>query len=219
MTIENTSVGLLIMIVMSFIYVKFWRMIAEYVGRQLGIGKFIVGLFDRRYKKRVKALEQIMQNSELDSIQLKKVTIDNYNDLMSIGLHEEQKKYTSSIEKSLADAYIYGDNVHPFAIYKNNYLIGFIMTRYNLGHDNHLIWQFMIDKKYQNKGYAKKSILKTIYWIIKQNNCSNIVTTVLDDNDKIKQIYISLGFKQIGETLDGETDYILNIDEFCGNER
>lgn len=47
LTIESTLIGIFVLIIITIIYVKFWNMIAEWIGKHLGIGKFIVGLFTR----------------------------------------------------------------------------------------------------------------------------------------------------------------------------
>lgn len=51
MVIENSVIRLLIALVFMILYIKLWRIIAEYIGRKLGIGKFIVSLFERKPKK------------------------------------------------------------------------------------------------------------------------------------------------------------------------
>lgn len=51
MRIENHTIGILIALVVMIIYMKFWRIIAEYIGDKLGIGKFIVSMLERKSKE------------------------------------------------------------------------------------------------------------------------------------------------------------------------
>jgi diamine N-acetyltransferase len=147
-------------------------------------------------------------------ITLRDVSKDNYKALLLLEVSVEQEKYVSSISKSLASAYVYRDCIYPFAIYNGEELIGFIMTRYNQEYNNHFIWQFMIDKKYQKKGYGTKAIVELIDWIISHFDCPNIITTVIEGNMYVEQMYKKLGFKQMGELENGETDFILKVEEY-----
>ena len=72
---------------------------------------------------------------------------------------------------SLAESYANitnGRYAEPFGIYNGKTPVGFLMIGYDISDEdadrekfplqinNYLIWRFMIDKKYQNKGYGKK---------------------------------------------------------------
>lgn len=149
---------------------------------------------------------------EIKLIRLLDVTKENYKLLLKLEVFEEQKKHVAPIANCLASAYVYRECIYPFAIYNDNDLIGFIMSRYNKKYDNHFIWQFMIDSKFQNKGYGRLAIIELISWINLEFNKPNIVTTVIEGNGYVESMYKKLGFIQMGETLDGETDFILKGD-------
>jgi uncharacterized membrane-anchored protein len=47
MTIENTTVRIVVLIIITILYVKFWRITAERIGERLGIGRVIVKFFSK----------------------------------------------------------------------------------------------------------------------------------------------------------------------------
>lgn len=144
-------------------------------------------------------------------IKLEKITEDNYKECLELKVAEDQTKFVSSTTLSLAKAYVFRDIVTPFAIYNDGIMVGFIMMRFNKEYSNYFIWQFMIDEKYQFKGYGKQALKLAMEWMKKDNRCHDIVTTYILGNETAKNLYTKLGFEQMGEALDGEVDMILHL--------
>lgn len=142
-------------------------------------------------------------------IRLEKITEDNYGDCLKLKVAENQSHFVSSNLHSLAKAYVFYDTVTPFAIYNDELMIGFILLRFNEEYKNYFIWQFMIDEKYQSKGYGKEALKLSVEWMKNQGRCREIVTTYIEGNERVMRIYVQLGFKQIGDAQDGEVDMIL----------
>lgn len=89
------------------------------------------------------------------------------------------------------------------------------MLRFNKEYSNYFIWQFMIDERYQSRGYGSQALDLAIEWMKRNDKCSEIITTYIDGNEKVRKLYEKYGFKQIGEQEDGEVDMILKIKFFC----
>ncbi|MBP3446744.1 MAG: hypothetical protein J6K64_05660 [Clostridia bacterium] len=60
-------------------------------------------------------------------VELKAITKDNFEDVISLKVSEHQQAFVSSTAHSLAQAYVYRDTAFPFAIYADDTLVGFIM--------------------------------------------------------------------------------------------
>ena len=60
------------------------------------------------------------------------------------------------------------------------------------------LWKFMIDSRYQNKGYGRKAIELGIQYLREQFDISEIYTGVIPGNNKAKELYESIGFKETG---------------------
>lgn len=144
-------------------------------------------------------------------VSLEKITPNNYRECLNLKVTEEQKHFVSPNVLSLAKAYVFYDNVTPFAIYDEGLMVGFIMLRFNKEYSNYFIWQFMIDEKYQSKGYGNKALGLAIEWMKRDSRCHEIVTTYIDGNDKVRKLYEHHGFQQMGELTDGEIDMVLYI--------
>jgi diamine N-acetyltransferase len=144
-------------------------------------------------------------------VSLEKIKPDNYRECLNLNVAEEQRCFVSPNVLSLAKAYVFYDNVTPFAIYDGSLMVGFIMLRFNKEYDNYFIWQFMIDEKYQSKGYGDQALVLAIEWMKKDSRCREIVTTYIVGNNKVKKLYEKHGFQQMGELADGEVDMVLHI--------
>ena len=115
-----------------------------------------------------------------NQIHLEKVNWDNYEKVLKLKVTKEQENFVASNKTSLIHAFLSlseGTPTYAFAIYKNKTIIGFIMLDYDndwtgaeyeewlqsdenksyKGKYYYYIWRFMIDKKYQNKGFGRKA--------------------------------------------------------------
>lgn len=90
------------------------------------------------------------------------------------------------------------------AIYNEELIIGFTMYGYCYETDFYEICRFMIDHKYQGKGYGRVALIKIIEEMKINEDCKEICIS-FDPNNKIaRSLYESLGFKDTGKTLEEE---------------
>ena len=88
------------------------------------------------------------------------VTEDNWMDVASLSVKEEQKKYVAPAIGILARGYVYRDcNAKIYAFENDGVIVGTALVREftdePLGYD---LQQFMIDEKYQGKGYGSRAL-------------------------------------------------------------
>ena len=131
-------------------------------------------------------------------IELREITKDNLDDVLSLDVSEHQKGYVSSTAASLAQAYVYRETAFPFAVYADNTLVGFIMLGYYQARNQYTLWKFLIDKKYQNKGYGKEALKQGIQYLQNTFHAKEIYTGVSIGNEQAKHVYKSLGFEETG---------------------
>lgn len=84
-------------------------------------------------------------------IYLKEVNIENWRDVVSLSVAENQKNYIESNAFSLAESKFL-KQWKPMAIYHNEELIGFSMYGYFKNEKRVWLDRFMIHSKYQGKG-------------------------------------------------------------------
>ena len=148
------------------------------------------------------------------ALHLEKITKANASEIINLKVNKEQKEFVASNALSLAHAYVALSNnqaVYPFGIYLGNKPIGFIM----LGFDAHFlsdddpdvlkkqyfIWRFMIDKRYQGKGYGKKAFKLAIEFIktLPAGPADLCWVSYEPTNIAARNLYSACGFKESPE--------------------
>lgn len=130
-------------------------------------------------------------------VELKEITADNFDDIINLKVSEEQKNFVSSVAYSLAQAWIY-KKAFPFAVYVDSIPVGFVMLGYYEARKQYTLWKFLIDHKYQNKGYGRAALKLAIEYLTETFGVREIFTGVSLGNEIAKHLYISAGFTATG---------------------
>ncbi|WHY00280.1 GNAT family N-acetyltransferase [Neobacillus sp. DY30] len=146
-------------------------------------------------------------------ITLKEVNKQNWLNLIKLCSAEDQKnrvfeKTIASNCLSLAQASI-EENWTVKAIYKNDTPIGFTMYGYSEELAGYEICRIMIDYKFQGNGYGKQALLLVIKEMVDQFKCEEILITFVPQNEKAKQLYLSVGFKDTGRVIKAVEDELI----------
>ena len=145
-------------------------------------------------------------------INLKPVTKENLDDVLALRVAEAQKGFVSSNAESLAQAYVYSETAWPFAVYDDETLVGFIMMGYYEVKHYYTLWKFMIDQRYQNKGYGRKALELGLLFIKEKFHPTEIYTGVVPGNSAAKGLYESVGFVDTGLVEFGMEEMRLRYD-------
>lgn len=142
----------------------------------------------------------------MKELTLKKVDESNFIESFNLNLGYGQDKFVSHPVRSLAQAYIYYNQCTPFAIYKDNTIIGYVMVIYDYEEETYNIWHMMIDEKHQGKGYGSEAVKLCIDYIKSKpfGKSNDIVLTCHINNSHAIHVYEKLGFKDTGERDDDE---------------
>ena len=150
----------------------------------------------------------------MNQVHLEKITKANASQIIALKVNKEQKEFVASNALSLAHAYVALSNnhpVYPFGIYLGNKPIGFIMVGFDahfLGEEDpdtlrkqYFIWRFMIDKRYQGKGYGKQAFKLAIDFVNTYPSGKADLCWVSYEpaNEVAKKLYASFGFKEAPE--------------------
>ena len=152
-------------------------------------------------------------------VELRKITKENYEECLNLNIAESQKDFVSSTAHSLAQAWIYYDTAFPFAIYANNIMVGFIMLGYYEVEGYYTLWKFMIDEKYQNKGYGKKALRLGIDYLVNRYKVKEVYTAYYTTNHIARNLYESIGFRETGEIVGNQIGMKLKIGRASCSER
>ena len=144
-------------------------------------------------------------------VELREITKENYEECLNLNVADSQKNFVSSTAHSLAQAWIYYDTAFPFAIYADNVMVGFIMLGYSEAAGYYTLWKFMIDERYQNKGYGKKALKLGINYLVNRFKVKEIYTAYYITNQIARNLYASAGFRETGEVVGNEVGMKLII--------
>ena len=161
------------------------------------------------------AEEQIMKGK----ISLKEVNYENYDELIDLRVKVDQRIFVASNIYSLAEAYaVIASKGYalPYGIYLGDKPVGFLMIGYcpdlqyaqkELDEDEEIpdfvpgsydLWRFMIDKKYQRRGYGSEA-LNLALDLIKTKPLGEAEYCWLSyepGNEVARKLYRSFGFEE-----------------------
>lgn len=111
---------------------------------------------------------------------------------------------------SIAEAKYYPE-MHPYAIYNNNVLIGFFMyQRAEDQADTATICRFMIDYQFQHKGLGKKAF-EYVLRGLKIQGVKKVILMIDNANKIAKKLCLSFGFQFMGKIDNDEYYYELGL--------
>lgn len=141
-----------------------------------------------------------------EHVELRDVTAENRQAVAGLELDREQQDLVASNAESLAEARSDPD-ARPRAVYAGERLVGFLMYDPGRTRDDPreaLIYRFMIDRKFQGKGYGRAALTKALDEIRGIPGVSSIFISYMPDNPVAKPFYASFGFREVGTDEDGE---------------
>ena len=139
---------------------------------------------------------------------LRRITKENLDEVLNLSVFEHQDLFVSSTAVSLAQAYVYQETAFPFAIYDDDTVVGFIMLGYYESKKQYTLWKFLIDKKYQNKGYGREALKQGVDFLKDKCDAKEIYTGVALGNDKAKKLYSSFDWGNQEEDIISWEDFI-----------
>ena len=142
------------------------------------------------------------------SIYLKEIDENNLLECALLTTNKEGKNYifeefVASNAFSIAQSKVQKGWIVK-AIYDDDLMIGFAMYGYCYEYDFYEICRFMIDHKYQGKGYGRRALVKIIEEMKENEECKDIYISFDPKNNIARSLYESLGFKDTGKVLEEE---------------
>ena len=167
------------------------------------------------------------------NIHLEKISWDNYQRVLKLRVTKEQDQYVARNKTSLIQAFVESSNgtpVHAFAIKNGNTVVGFMQIMYGDdwsgyeredwlnsetfkqydGRKYYYIWRFMIDKKYQKRGFGRESFKQTLDFIktFPDGKAEYVLLSYEPSNEVGKKLYGSFGFEEVFKEYLHEDDEV-----------
>ena len=128
-----------------------------------------------------------------NKIKFRDIDKSNYNECISLRVGEHQKNYVASNMYSLVQA-SYEDGLYPLGIFNEDEMIGFLLYDYDEELNGWSFSRFMIDIKYQNKGFGRKALEKFLEYFQSKFPNKSLYKSVEIDNDIAIKLYQKYGF-------------------------
>ena len=133
-------------------------------------------------------------------IRLTEVTEDNWLEVASLSVKEHQKEYLAPPIGILARGYVYrGCSARIFVIENDGVIVGVALVREfidePLGYD---LQQFMIDRRYQGKGYGSTALGLILEDLRKEGRYDHVEVCVKKTDAEAIRLYEKHGFADSG---------------------
>ena len=134
-------------------------------------------------------------------VTLKTINEDNYEECLNLKVSVDNADFVDPVAWSLAEAWVFYDDSRPFAIYAYDVMVGYVLMY--IGEENHQIINFMIDSRFQKRGYGTAAAKLCIEYLRKDCNASKISLPVEPENITAQRLWSSVGFKMTDDMEDG----------------
>ncbi len=142
-------------------------------------------------------------------VELREITKENYEVVLKLHVSEAQTAFVPTVAEALAQAWVYKDTAYPFAVYADGEPVGFVMLGYYELRDQYTVWKFLIDERYQQRGYGKAALRLAIAWLREKFGVSEVFLGCAHENRIAEKLYASAGFERTG--FETETGFEMRL--------
>jgi len=143
----------------------------------------------------------VAQDSPDAEITLREITRDTVRTICDLKVSNEQTQFVAPNSVSLAEAH-FSNEAWLRAIYADETPVGFVMLEEIPKEALHFLWRFMIDKRYQGRGYGRKALELVVQHLKERPNASALLTSYREGKGSPRGFYKKMGFEETGEKLD-----------------
>jgi diamine N-acetyltransferase len=134
-------------------------------------------------------------------VTLRKITAKTVRTICNLTVSDAQKNFVAPNAVSIAQAY-FSKAAWFRAIYVGETPVGFVMLTENPKRGQYYLWRFMIDAKYQGRGYGKKALELIIKRAMRNPKAKTLYVSVVRAKVSAEELYKSFGFEFTGK-MDG----------------
>lgn len=145
-------------------------------------------------------------------IQLREIDESNFSAILKMK-RPEGEGYVASNAESLAQAWLYRNNndVFPYAIYRDDQPVGFLLLDEDPEERCLMVWRIMFPPEHQGKGYGTMALQQVIQDARDSGKYDFLILTVKPENALARHVYEKLGFAPTGDIEHGEIELRLDL--------
>ena len=150
-------------------------------------------------------------------VELRKIDAKNIWKICALEVAEDQRNFVATNTQSILEAYCAissGGVAMPYGIYDGETPVGFVMLGFGcedwedapeIAKDTYNIWRFMIDRRYQRKGYGKQAMEAVLRLVetFPHGKADWVWLSYEPENQVAAELYRSFGFRENGQ-MDGD---------------
>ncbi len=137
------------------------------------------------------------------AVTLHDVTTQDRRALLDLRVARDQRTFVGEVGRYLATCLL-EMTWQPISIHADGAVVGFVMWARSPDDGSYWIGGFLIDRRYQRRGYGRAALIALIESLRAKPECRTIVLTYMPGNDVARRLYGSLGFRETGDVLEDE---------------
>jgi len=137
-------------------------------------------------------------------IRLQQIHKDNWKECIALKPRQDQLGFIASNLYSIAEAQFL-TGFSSMAIYMDEVMIGYTLFGIDPDDKNYWVYRFMIDERYQGKGYGLTAIRLVIDEVKdRKDRTDALFLGCKPENEPARRLYLKAGFKEVGIAPWGE---------------
>ena len=136
-------------------------------------------------------------------VKLKEIDASSVLAVCALSVHPDQQKFVTPNAISIAQAY-FSEHAWFRMICADETPAGFVMLEDQPEKPEYYLWRFMIDARFQRKGYGHRAISLLVEHVKTRPQATELLTSVVQAESGPQGFYESLGFELTGEYEEGE---------------
>lgn len=145
-------------------------------------------------------------------VSLREITAETLKPVLNLSVSDTQKKFVAANAVSIAQAY-FCRQAWFRAIYAGERPVGFVMLYIDKKKADYDVWRFMIDRRYQRKGYGAAAMSQVIDYVKGLPRASALYLSHAPGRSNPAPFYRKFGFIHTGELNEGEKVMKLDLRE------
>ncbi len=137
-------------------------------------------------------------------VTLREITRDTVRAITDLKVAPDQTGFVATNAESIAQAYFDRDVAWFRAVYADEVPVGFIMLEDDAANQEYFLWRFMIDARYQGRGYGRRALELLVEYVKTRPGAKALMTSCVPGDGSPCPFYEQLGFVPTGEVDEGE---------------
>jgi diamine N-acetyltransferase len=137
-------------------------------------------------------------------VTLREITRETVRTITDLKVAPEQTGFVATNAESIAQAYFDRDVAWFRAVYADEVPVGFIMLEDDAVNQEYYLWRFMIDARYQGRGYGRRALELLVEYVKTRPGAKALMTSCVPGDGSPCPFYEQLGFVPTGEVDEGE---------------